>query len=290
MSVIRSFFTRLLSVFYLSALCCGLVCGSCGGKQDANQRWVDSVLSICDSIPEDSLVYDVTEDVISESVDEYFFDFVYAFTHNPKFLKTRTMLPLSIFDAEGSELREIKDDQEIMNLFNMGDADSYVMLLNESSQLENDMVSTALAADIQMVDFVSDRVRKLECERQNGQWMLSKVSEFPINVHPYSDFLQFYRSFSTDSVFQLNHIAQPLDISLPDEEEGGIIEGTIDAVQFPVFAPVLPQDRMMLVDYGQMPECANKVVMVKCGLASGMMDILTFKENDGNWILTSVEQ
>lgn len=290
MSVIRSFFNRLLTDLCLFSIATACLFCSCNGKHAADQRWVDSVLNVCDSLPDDTLVYDMPSENVSSMVDEYFNDFIYTFSHNKRFQQSRILFPLNVYDGNGEKMREITNSKDMNLFFPLNAPDSYVMLLNDVSQVE-DASSTMIVADLQLIDFDQECVRRLECERQNGQWMLNKAEEFTLDSHPFGDFLKFYNSFSSDSVYQIQHIAQPLSISIPDEDdENDLIEGTIDAAQFPVFAPVLPKGKILMVDYGQIVSNPHKVVMVKCGMGSGMMDIMSFEEEEGEWKLVSMEQ
>lgn len=288
---IRSFFSRFLPLLsVIISLMAVIICG-CKGKQTADDRWVDSVLKECDSIPEDTLVYEIEEQVVSKTVDEYFNDFFYTFTHNKQFQAERTIFPLIVTNELGEHVLEVKDEDDFKHYFSTGSSDCYVMLINNLSRLEEDPASTAENVDLHIVDPEETVIKKFGCSRQEGQWTLCRAEEIPVDSHPYGRFLKFYQSFATDTVFQQKHVAQSFNVSIPDEDDfGNIVEGTVEAEQFSSFAPVLPQGKLLFVDYDQAILSSNKIIMVKCGLGSGMMDIMTFEEEDGDWKLTGIEQ
>lgn len=292
MSILRSFSSRLATYLSIYVCFCVVLFSSCSGKQSSNQSWVDSVLESYDSIPDDSLVFSVEDAPVSQTVDEYFIDFLFTFTHNKQFQKSRTCLPISILNRAGEVVQSVSSVEDINDFLDFGSLDCYFMLLHDVSQLESDYMTTTNDVVLSLVDLDDSSVKNLGCERVNGEWHLNRAAEFSLDSFSYGNFLHFYHNFAVDNDFQTEHVAQPLNISIPDEEEDGhFIEGTIDANQFSVFSPELPHGKLLLLDYdNHHADETNKVVMVKCGLGSGMMDIMTFAECDGDWKLTSIEQ
>ena len=264
---------------------------SCNGKQAKDKQWVDSVLRVCDSIPDDTLVYKIEDTGVSASVDEVFNDFLYTFTHNKEFQGSRVDFPLSVMNSDGETVRRIGNGSELASFFNPLSNDYCVMLFSDISQFEDATAGEWGSVQLEVVDLGNEVVRCVNCDRSKGRWMLTGAHETPLDMYPASEFIRFYKAFSNDNGFQLDHIMQPLPISIMDDEDPGErIEGTIDASQFSVFAPCLPKDRFLLLDYGQYLANPSKVVMVICGLGSGMIDIMTFEESRGNWKLISYEQ
>lgn len=290
MSTIRLLFKSLLAPTFFSFLLFVLVFASCNSKQKENQKWVDSVLQVCDSIEEDTLVYDIVDPEVSVSVDEYFIDFLYAFTHNSKFMTARASYPLTFVDGLGKE-HTIRNERDMRTYYTPDNPEFFFMLLDDSNSIDDAFNIDVKDMSMYMVDFKSDIIKLLECKRTAGQWMLVNTDEMPLASFAFGDFMYFYDKFSTDSLFQRDHISQPLSISIPDEDDETIkIVGTIDAEQFCVFAPSLPQDNLLIIDNGLIKQDPKKVVMVKCGMGSGMMELLTFEHNNGTWNLTFLEQ
>lgn len=294
MQIIRSFFSRITlavaSISWISILCLS----GCSGKQQADQDWVDSVLEECDCLSEDSLVYDVEDTPLSEAVDENFNDFFYTFTHNKTFRLSRVQFPVSVVDHADEELRMLKNQRDFEQEFAPTSNDYYVLLLNDVAELADDPASQIQTADVDLVDLHNEHVRRFACARTNGQWKLLSEKELAFSSHPVGGFLDFYYHFEKDSVFRIDHVAQPLSISMPEEDdesddESELIEGTIDADQFPVFAPELPQGKIIMMDYGLLHSHPSRVVMVKCGMASSMMEMMTFERDEEGWKLVKLE-
>lgn len=264
---------------------------SCNGKQSQDQEWVDSVLRACDSQPEDSLVYEIEQEVLSDAVDENFNDFIYTFTHNGEFQLERLQLPLKMMGESGEPLRVIRNTTEFREEFNPSSKDYYVMLVSDISSMEEDYGSTAREAQLDLIDLHKRQVREFGYARPDGKWTLKTAHVISFDNHSMSSFLDFYQHFVTDSVYQIAHIAEPLMISMPGEDDDvELIEGTIDPCQFPVFAPELPDGQFMVLDYNKEALNAKRIVMIKCGMASSMMNILTFEQDGGVWRLISLEE
>lgn len=264
---------------------------ACNSKQRADEAWVDSVLQAIDSIPDEQLDYAVEEVPLSTAVDGDFNDFIYTFLNNGQFQAERVSWPLHVTDHTGSELRSISSGKELREMFRQAPTDYFVMFLNDVSQLEEDVSSSRDDAFVHLVDLDRSQVSRCSYVRQEGHWMMGDVCELDFDEHPLGSFLSFYRQFASDSIYQIDHVAQPLDIVVPDEDdETGYIEGTIDADQFPLFSPELPAGIMMVVDYGQLASHAHRIVMAKCGMGNGMMDLLTFEHEGGEWKLVKMEE
>ncbi len=289
MQLIRSFFFCFMCVALAISGAIGVA--GCGGRQTADEAWVDSVLEACDSIPEDTLVYDVEDLPLSEAVDGNFVDFLYTFTHNRTFQLSRLQLPLAVMDDAEEPQRYIRNQRTFDGEFNPTSKDYYVLLLNDLSELENAFGDGATTAALHLVDLPANRIRCFDCVRTEGIWQVVMENDKSLGSYSRGGFLEFYHRFATDSVYQIAHIAQPLNISMPDEdEEGEMIEGTIDADQFPVFSPELPVGQIMVMECGERACNPNRVVMVKCGMASSMMDVLTFERDGEGWKLVSLEE
>ena len=304
MQFIGEFYKPLPRVFIVVSIGLLMQAVSCrGGVQSADEHWVDSVLQACDSIELDTLVYTVEEKAPAVSVDENFNDFLFDLLRNSQFQNERVQFPLPVCDAievGGTEVRDILDFRKLLQNV---EPDYFVLLLHDVNALASDPSSRALQARIHLVSLSSAVVNSLCCSREDGKWMVKSLMKQPLSTFVLSDFMHFYRKFANDTLYQASHVKHPLTVFLEDEDyEGEIIEGTIDADQFPVFSPVLPQDRFMLIEYGRMVDEGNeeddiqydasldrRCVMVKCGIGNGMMDVLTFEKESAEWMLTGIE-
>lgn len=269
----------------------GFVLLSCNSKQRADEAWVDSVLQAIDSIPDEQLDFTLDEVPIDNAVDGNFNDFIYTFLRNRQLQLERVEWPVKVIDTEGKVVKTLRNRTEFRKALFPSSQDYFVMLLNDVSQMEEDAGSTSDEAYVHFVDFDNLSVERCSFLRKDGLWTLNDVFEQSFNEHPLSGFLSFYHQFAVDSIYQIDHVAQPLTVSIPDEnDEMGMIDGTIDADQFPLFSPELPLGVVMFVDYGQLVKKSERIVMVKCGMANGMMDILTFDQEDGEWKLVGLEE
>lgn len=272
-------------------------------KQAANEKWVDSILHVCDTMKADTLFSEEPEAEPSVTVDENFNDFLFTFLHNSNFQSQRIVLPLpvcNIVEVGGTSIRTLQDFSALMQDV---DKDYYVLLLDNLDELDSAPLDAASQARVHVVDLASEQVNSFSCSRDDGLWKIQSLVRHTLVTFAYADFMYFYRRFASDSIYQAAHVAHPLTVCLEDEEgEGDIIEGTIDADQFPAFSPVLPSGRFMIIEYGTVTDddgtrqrdsgtgiLDRRCVMAKCGIGNGMMDILTFEKGTEEWKLTEIE-
>lgn len=121
--------------------------------------------------------------------------------------------------------------------------------------------------------------------------MLTKQRQQPFEHSVLQDFLDFYREWATDSIYQRRHVQNPLNLVLTDEnEENGTIEGTIDVDQWFEFAPDLPGDVITNIDYGQTYHNPHRMIMQVRGFSNSLQILLTFnRDATGNWKLIKYE-
>lgn len=302
---IKGVFSKVLTcVLVLLSVCMGFVGVSCNsGRQSDDERWVDSVLQVYDSSVVDTIVYQFAEEEPGKTVDENFDDFLFAFFHNKKFQSERVAFPLQVSDKFKADSTPIPNIHDLRKQMTGMDNDYFVLLLEDIRELESDPSTNVKQASMQLIDLLSDEVNSLCCTRDEGIWKVHSLVKQSLSSFEHADFMQFYRRFANDSSYQIAHVSHPLSISIQDEEcEGEVIEGTIDADQYPVFSPELPSGQFLLVMYGKCPKESGrkgsdspresgtpKCVMVKCGMGNGMMDILTFEKEHEEWKLTAIE-
>lgn len=266
---------------------------SCNGKQEADQRWVDSILQVCDTMPDDTLAYIIEDAPLSAAVDENFIDFFYTFTHNPQFQRSRITLPFSIKGHDGEELRRITTHREFLQEFALPATDCYVLLMNSDSELGEQFSNITSEAELQLVNLAESKISNFIYSRTpDGPWMMTGGTEEPFSTHPLGEFLTFYNAFSSDSAYQVAHLAKEVAYSEPAEEIGEEpTEGTIDPEQFPSFAPeAMPKGKMLIMNAVSPSTDPQRIVMAVCEQSSGMMDILTFEHEEGQWKLTRLER
>lgn len=295
-------FCKLLTSFYVyTFVCIGFVLFSCkDAKRAEDEAWVESVLEDSDSVLQDSLVYDVVDVPLSDAVDENFNDFLYAFLYNTNFQSARISLPVSVSSCDGKGDMVLKRFSDFHDLLSSVDQSYYVLILNNLDELESDPSSFATHSAVNLVNLQEGSVNRLVCSREKGEWNVSSIRSFSFDSAESCDFLHFYQQFALDSLYRQSHLSQPIGISMVDDD-GEVIEGTIDPDQFSVFSPELPFGNFILLEYGDagmasgsmvpmLPNIVGKCVMVKCGMASSMMDVLCFERDGSEWVLTRLEE
>lgn len=281
---------------------------NCQNRQQSDQEWVDSVLATLDTVPDDTArVMLVEEEIRADVLDANFEDFLFNFIRHESLRASRTALPLALTNSQGDTLQMIENTQEIADLIAWENGD-YVMLIDDVSSLEEQNPSLTFGADLHCVDMDAAQVHRFYFAHQDRNWHLETVQRLGFEEHPQGSFLSFFRLFVSDKDYQLAHIAQPLEVVLPAEEaEVGeedertdeennpyaaepSITGTIDANQYPAFAPELPHHRFAILEHADHTPTADRIVMVFCNLSGGMADLLTFEHNNKEWKLVKMER
>lgn len=101
-----------------------------------------------------------------------------------------------------------------------------------------------------------------------------------------ASFLEFYKRFTTDSVFQVESINETVQFVGPDpDNEFSMMEGVITPDTWEAFAPQLPGKILYNIVYGKpKAENDNKIFLLR-GVANGLELELRFKRVGGRWLL-----
>lgn len=265
---------------------------SCGrGRTLPTLGGADS-LAMEDTLENDSVLFFEEEDEglsLDEHETEVFGDFIFAFTHNSRFQAERIRFPLPVTEADGEE-SVIRSGRQFREEFQLPGNDYYILLLGDMQQMEGFQNDSSLTeVDFQCISLPELSMTSYNFRRTDGHWFLHRRIQAHVNAN-IVDFLHFYEHFVTDSLFQQEHLARELSISMedPDGEIGGI-EGIIEASQWPMFRPEMPQGRFVHIDFGQTFPHPDRLYMLQCGISNGMLNIFTFRRKDGQWKLTAYE-
>lgn len=218
--------------------------------------------------------------------DRSFDDFLYVFTRSRRLQGERVAKPLLSVDEFGDTLLLKVDDWHAE--FQFLEGEYYTVLFGRYDQMEQIKDDTLIQARVERIDLQQLLVTRYNFECLDGKWMLTSQNVDKFENTQMSDFLHFYAQFSSDSIFQQLSIAQPLRVSMFDEEEEEQIDGTIDALQWSTFCSGVPEGVISNVYYGQQYD-TRYMVMQKCGDSNGMQEIFTFQKNGAHWKLTSYE-
>lgn len=240
----------------------------------------------------DTLAFDeaMDEEPLPTNVDETFDEFLFLFDHSNRFQRMRVRFPITMMDAQGTphELTKRQWEHHSMSL----GQDFCTVLWNSQQQMDlsNEVLERA---SVEHIYLHSRLVETFDFERDNlsGQWMLAGSRNISFEDYVLAGFLDFYREFSSDSIYQRRHVRDPLNFSMASEDsEDGIIRGTIDVDQWFEFAPEIPSAVLVNINYGQRFENPQRIVMQMRGFSDSMQNLFTFqKDLNGRWKLTAFE-
>ncbi|MDE7378662.1 MAG: DUF4348 domain-containing protein [Paraprevotella sp.] len=251
----------------------------------------DTLIAETDTLTEikDEWPMEAEEEIpLPKSVDELFDDFIFEFAQNKRFQQERIQFPLPVIDLENDTSMVKKNEWQQEYLFLK--QDYYTVLFNSSHQMDLEKSTDREHVTVEWLHLVEEYSKSYDFERQKGIWRLTGIRSNSFDDSPLSDFLRFYQHFSTDSIYQSEHIADPFRYTTEDpNDDMERMEGTLDAGQWQDFRPDLPADILTNVRYGQTYRDRNKMILLKRGISNGLMDILIFEKADDRWKLAAYE-
>lgn len=273
--------------------CLMILMASCqGGRKKADPfktltEQIDSLTAVSDSVA-DTLV--VVEEVVPASADESFADFFYNFASEPEFQKSRVVFPFSFY--KGEQVRRVqRKDWKYDPLFSREPA--YTVLFDSEEDMEMEKDTSLRSVQVDWIYLNEEKIKRYYFERKGLSWYLEAVNVEKL-VHEddgKEDFLDFYKRFSCDSVFQSERLSDPLAFVTADpEDEFQILETTLDEGQWFAFRPPMMKERLTNVHYGQ-PEKkdSDRKIMEFKGFGNGFSNTLYFVRRHGLWRLVKFE-
>lgn len=277
----------LVSILFILSLLAGL--SSC--RRTVAPAPLDVPVEAEDSLAADTMPAEspeLREMEASMNLDRDFDDFMYAFVRSPRLQRERVHYPLPVVSADtlqDSLVRYLDCAGEFG--FMMGEF--YTLLFSHPSQMEDAKSADEETVSVERINLHEMQIRSFNFERRHGKWMLVGLEDRGVGQSDCGEFLDFYASFSTDSLFQSRHLARRLRFSMLDPEDDNIyIEGTITSQQWFSFCPDVPSGIISNVRYGQ-TFLPHHMVLQKCGFANGLQETFTFDKKGGRWLLTSYE-
>lgn len=249
----------------------------------------DTVDSI-DSIEEDTVfAIDSVEAALPVVGDESFNDFIYVFAADTAFQRNRIIFPLPYYE-EDTPLKIEKKDWVHDALFMK--QNYYTLLLDKEEELDHVHDETQTSVQMEWVFMKSRIVKKYYFERVDGRWMLEAINKRPVMKNRRAEFVDFFARFATDSLYQIKHVREPLTFVTTDpDDDFSIIETTLDIDQWLAFKPVLPDEKLSNIIYGQeiTNESPYKILLLK-GIGNGFLNTLFFRlKPNGKWELYKFE-
>lgn len=279
-----SFITVLLAV--LSVVCFSSV--GCTDKKTVQ----DEDSTIVDTTAVDTQAMDSTEKLIAETpmpkaADELFDDFIFNFAANRKLQFKRIHFPLPVYRND-KVVKTIDKMSWKMEHFFMRQ-DYYTLIFDNQKQMNLVKDTTIDHVVIEKVFYHKKLVQQFLFNRINGLWMMTSINYKPMYSNMNASFLKFYGKFATDSLFQAQHLHNPVKFSGPDpDDDFSTMTGDIEPETWPAFAPQLPHGMIYNIIYGQKYTESNQKIFVIRGIANGLETELTFRKVGGKWLLTKL--
>lgn len=276
---------RLSLAFLVGAL---LFCG-CKSKTDVPVELSDALVDTAahlDVGQDDTIPGEVEVPEPPKKADELFDDFAFAFMKNRKFQKQRIEWPLA-YHVDGRNEQISSSQWKYDSMYSRYEIYTLIFADTKGDKAAKD--TTLRRVVVEELDLDSQRAKSYDFERKNGEWMLTSLTDGPMDESENSDFYRFYHKFATDEEFQQAHIASPLPFSTFDDDEFKMIETTIEPADFAECAPELPKSKITNILYGQKYKNSNLRVLSLRAHASGMECQMVFKKHNGEWQLTRLE-
>lgn len=261
---------------------------SCKGVKTAG----DDGMAPADSVAAaDTAAVDTMEQLISDTpmpkaADELFDDFFFNYAANRRLQLERTRFPLPVTTGErvdSIEKRKWKTEHFFMH------QGYYTLLFPNYRQMELVKDTAVCHVVVESIHFDIKTVKQYIFDRIGGLWMLDAINIIPLYKSENVSFLNFYRSFVTDSTFQTESIHDPVQFVGPDpDDDFEQMEGVISPDSWPAFAPELPQSMIYNINYGQKTGKSNRVIFMMRGISNGLEIELTFERKGGKWMLVKM--
>ncbi|MDR0658183.1 MAG: DUF4348 domain-containing protein, partial [Mediterranea sp.] len=148
------------------------------------------------------------------------------------------------------------------------------------------------SVQVEWIYMKTHKVKRYYFERVDGRWMLEAMNLRPVMKSKRAGFIDFFVRFAVDSLYQTEHIREPLRFVTTDpDNDFSIIETTLDTEQWFAFKPVLPDEKLSNIIYGRetTDETPYKILQLK-GIGNGFLNVLSFRhKSNGKWELYKFE-
>lgn len=266
------------------------VFSSCGNKK-TNIDPFESLTNLLDSVKGDTAKLNAMElnaetDPVPSKADETFDDFIYSFASDKEMQKQRVLFPLPFYNKDVPskiERKLWKHDYFFTK------QDYYTLLFDRESDMELVQDTSLTSVQFEWIYMKTRMAKKYYFEKKKNAWILEAINLYPIKEGGNESFIDFFYKFATDSVFQSEHLRDPLTFVTTDpDDDFAIMESSLDLYQWPSFRPTLPTDRLTNINYGQqlLSESRNKILEIK---GNGFSNTLHFRRTGDGWELYKFE-
>lgn len=270
-----------------------MILTACGSKQ-AQADPFSSVTAVIDSVADTA---ETDEDETERKkefpappaeADELFDDFIFNYASNEALQRERTVFPLPFYDGE-TPTKITADEWMHDNLFTQQHL--YTLLFDREEEMDLIGDTTLTSVQVEWFILASRQVKRYYFERIKGKWMLEAINLRQLEKSENEDFVDFYTRFATDSLYQRQHIDNPLRfVTIDPDDEFSILETTMEADQWYAFRPELPTDRLSNINYGQQNEDSSPTKILKINsIEDGFSSVLYFRKQGEEWRLYKYE-
>ena len=228
------------------------------------------------------------EEVLPKSADELFNDFFFNYTSDMNFKNQRQAYSLDC--NIGDTIVKIHSSE--LGVYSELLVDDYYSIIYERDEDLAFQKDTSLnEVAVERIDLEGEQIEQYKFNRIDGKWMLTGIGKNDIGFNPNSDFLDFYKSFSSDSIYRRNRVNEPLKfvlLSEIDDVEDEIQELTSDEWMAISEDLPLPAGVMINIDYGQTIISKNSKLLLVEGVSNGLSLTYRFMKIDGAWNLVEV--
>ena len=263
---------------------------SCAGKKVQVSEETD--LSLEDTLTD--IVIPVQEPEIEEMTgptraDELFDDFIWNFSSDERLQRSRVRFPLQVVTTEGTEQLQ-REDWEFDGL--LANQPNYTLMFDNEADLDLESDTSLNSAELEWLYLDSKIQQRYFFNRNKGAWVLDSIRMSPLAIDDGDGgFLSFYSHFANDSIYQLEHITNPIEfVTLDPDDEFTVLETTMGVSQWFAFKPDLPTDRLTNINYGQANNDSSRMKILKVNeFVDGSCIILYFRKRGGEWEMYKFE-
>ncbi len=260
--------------------------GEKGGQQPPASTATGEGIS-ADTLPEDEEVW-LGEENLKPMADGLFEDFLLNFATDSSLQRQRIVFPLPL---QGEDADRLISSEEWERGHPFGRLESYVTLYDNEEEMEMEKDTSLHTVAVECIHAAADKYQCYDFVRKEGLWSLVGIRVHSLSECANSGFARFLWQFVSDSLFQRNHVSEPLPlVTIDPEDDFNILEATIDAEQWVAFAPPMPGEVLVNINYGQryLKRPGMKIMLLK-GLGNGFCNALYFRRHGDSWMLARYE-
>lgn len=275
-------------IFMAVAACASMMFWSTGCTEKKVAAADTTVADSADTATTDTLEQLINEQPMPKAADELFDDFIFNFAANRKLQYSRIQFPLKV--VNGKTEKTVQKSAWKMEHFFM-DQGYYTLIFDNRKQMTLVKDTSVNSVVVEKIYLRKKKVKQYVFNRIDGKWNLVEVNTGAMVQNTNASFLDFYQKFATDSLYQVQHLDDPIHFSGPDpDDDFSNMTGDIAPETWPAFAPELPRDFIYNIMYGQKYTQSNRKIFVMRGIANGMEMELTFQRKGGEWKLTRLSE